>query len=229
MDTRSRIAVGTTCPGSDPAALRVITVAVLAGLVVSGIVVISRHPAGSLGGAAAAMEQQAAPSGLSRPPERSTASLRLLSQAARACHTMTYQGVEMLGGWSAAGPATSVVDVWHAPGGVTLAQAVAPAPHWSGEVPHIVAACPLPGRPGPGGQRHAGHEPAAGRPAQRQLPGGRRGLGTGGGPPGAGGHRAAATAGSPPGSGWTRPRRCRCAGRRSTGTATWSAMPPSWR
>jgi hypothetical protein len=102
VDTRSRIAVGTTCPGSDPAALRVITVAVLAGLVASGIVVISRHPTGSLGGAAAAMEQQAAPSGLSRLPERGTASLRLLSQAARACHTMTYQGQEMLGGWSAA-------------------------------------------------------------------------------------------------------------------------------
>jgi sigma-E factor negative regulatory protein RseB len=142
VDTRSRIAVGTTCPGSDPAALRVITVAVLAGLVASGIVVISRHPTGSLGGAAAAMEQQAAPSGLSRPPERSTASLRLLSQAARACHTMTYQGQEMLGGWSAVGPATSVVDVWHAAGGVTLAQSAAPAPPWPGEVPHTVAPAP---------------------------------------------------------------------------------------
>jgi sigma-E factor negative regulatory protein RseB len=47
---------------------------------------------------------------------------------------MTYQGVEVLG----AGPDTSVVDVWHAPGGVTLAQAAPAAPHWSGEAPHIV-------------------------------------------------------------------------------------------
>ena len=60
--------------------------------------------------------------------------LRLLSQAAQACQTMTYQGVEVLG----AGPDTSVVDVWHSPGGVTLAQAAPAAPHWSGEAPHIV-------------------------------------------------------------------------------------------
>ena len=68
MDTRSRPAVGTTCPGSDPAALRVITVAVLAGLVVSGMVVISRHDTASLSGASAAMEQSE-PDGLTRPPE----------------------------------------------------------------------------------------------------------------------------------------------------------------
>ncbi len=55
---------------------------------------------------------------------------------------MTYQGQEMLGGWSAAGSATSVVDVWHAAGGVTLAQAVAPAPPWPAEVPHNVAPAP---------------------------------------------------------------------------------------
>ena len=139
MDTRSRAAVGTTSPGSDPAALRVITVAVLAGLVVSGIVVISRHGAGSLRGAGAAMEQQSAPSGLGRSAESSASSLRLLSQAAHACRTMTYQGEEMLGDWGAAGPVTSVVDVWHAPGGITLAQAPAAAPQWPGEAPHIVA------------------------------------------------------------------------------------------
>ena len=140
MDTRSRPAAGTTCPGSDPAALRVITVAVLAGLVVSGIVVISRHGTGGLGGTgtATAMERPSAPSGLSRLPERNAPSLRLLSQAARACRTMTYQGEEVLGDRGEAGPATSVVDVWHAPGGVTMAQAVAAAPHWSGEAPHIV-------------------------------------------------------------------------------------------
>jgi sigma-E factor negative regulatory protein RseB len=138
VDTRSRPAAGTTCPGSDPAALRVITVAVLAGLVVSGIVVISRHGTGGLGGTATAMERPSAPSGLSRLPERNAPPLRLLSQAARACRTMTYQGEEVLGDRGEAGPATSVVDVWHAPGGVTMAQAVAAAPHWSGEAPYIV-------------------------------------------------------------------------------------------
>lgn len=137
MDTRSRPAVGTTCPGSDPAALRVITVAVLAGLVVSGIVVISRHATVGLSGTGTAMEQPA-PSGLG-PPARSAASVRLLSRAAQACSRMSYQGEEMLGDWGQAGLATSVVQVWHASGGVTMAHPVEAAPGWSGEVPHIVA------------------------------------------------------------------------------------------
>jgi sigma-E factor negative regulatory protein RseB len=138
VDTRSRPAVGTTCPGSDPAALRVITVAVLAGLVVSGIVVISRHDTASLSGASAAMEQSA-PSGLTRPPRHGASSVRLLRQAAKACQTISYQGEEMLSDWGQAGPATSVMEVWHASGGVTMAHPVQAAPGWSGEVPHIVA------------------------------------------------------------------------------------------
>src|SRR5690242_6158794 len=125
-------------PGSDPAALRIITVAVLAGLVVSGFVVISQHATASLSGAGAAMERSA-PSGLSSPPERSAASVRLLSQAAQACRTMSYRGEEMLGDWGQAGPATSVVEVWHASGGVTMAHAAQAAPGWSGEVGHIGA------------------------------------------------------------------------------------------
>ncbi len=138
MDTRSRPAVGTTCPGNDPAALRVITVAVLAGLVVSGMVVISRHATADLSGAGTAMEQSA-PSGLAGPPAHSAASVRLLSQAAQACRRISYQGEEMLGDWGQAGPATSVVEVWHTSGGVTMAHPVEAAPGWSGEVPHIVA------------------------------------------------------------------------------------------
>jgi sigma-E factor negative regulatory protein RseB len=138
VDTRSRPAVGTTCPGSEPAALRVITVAVLAGLVVSGIVVISRHDTTSLSGASAAMEQPA-PDGLTRPPQHGASSVRLLSRAAKACQTISYQGEEMLSNWGQAGPATSVMEVWHASGGVTMARPVQAAPGWSGEVPHIVA------------------------------------------------------------------------------------------
>jgi sigma-E factor negative regulatory protein RseB len=138
VDTRSRPAVGTTCPGSDPAALRVITVAVLAGLVVSGMVVISRHDTASLSGASAAMEQSA-PDGLTRPAQHGAASVRLLSRAARACNTVSYQGEEMLSNWGQAGPATSVMEVWHGSGGVTMAHPVQAAPGWAGEVPHIVA------------------------------------------------------------------------------------------
>src|SRR5215813_7782245 len=122
MDTRSRLAVGTSGPGTDPASLRLITVAVLAGLVISGIVVISRQSSSF-----------AAP--VAAPGQPTT---RLLSQAARACHTMTYAGVEVLGARSGTGPATSVVNVWHAPGGVTLAEALGAAPHRYGEGPHRV-------------------------------------------------------------------------------------------
>jgi sigma-E factor negative regulatory protein RseB len=136
VDTRSRPAVGASCPGSDPAALRVITVVVLAGLVVSGIVVISRHGPTGFGraGGPQAMAPPSAPAGLPRAPAATAPTLKLLSQAARACQTTTYQGVEVFG----AGQDTSVVNVWHVPGGITLARAVSAAPPWSGVAPHIV-------------------------------------------------------------------------------------------
>jgi sigma-E factor negative regulatory protein RseB len=127
-----------TGPGTDPAALRVITVAVLAGLVVSGIVVISRHSTGGLGRAAPQAMVREAPSGLARSLRRPAPSVQLLDQAARACRTTAYAGVEVLGQWGGPGQATSVVNVWHAPGGVALAQPVAAAPRWPGDVPHIV-------------------------------------------------------------------------------------------
>ena len=123
MDTRSRPAVGTSGPGTDPASLRLITVAVLAGLVVSGIVVISRHSGPSPASVEASGQQPTA---------------RLLGQAARACHTMTYAGVEVLSAQSGPGPAASVVDVWHAPGGVTLAETPGAAPLAYQEARHIV-------------------------------------------------------------------------------------------
>jgi sigma-E factor negative regulatory protein RseB len=52
---------------------------------------------------------------------------------------MSYRGEEMLGAWGQAGPVTSVVDVWHASGGVTMAHAVGGAAGRSGEVAHIAA------------------------------------------------------------------------------------------
>jgi sigma-E factor negative regulatory protein RseB len=122
MDIRSRPAVGTSGPGTDPASLRLITVAVLAGLVVSGIVVVSRHS----GPAPALVKASGQPT------------MRLLGQAARACHTATYAGVEVLGARGEPGSAVSVVNVWHAPGGVTLAEKAGAAPHLPGEARHIV-------------------------------------------------------------------------------------------
>jgi sigma-E factor negative regulatory protein RseB len=122
MDTRSRPAVGTSGPGTDPASLRLITVVLLAGLVVSSLVVISRQSGPS-----------PAPVEVSGKP-----STRLLSQAARACHTMTYAGVEVLGARGGPSPVTSVMNVWHAPGAVTLAEALEAAPRGYGEPPHMV-------------------------------------------------------------------------------------------
>lgn len=139
MDTRSR--PGPLCPGTDPAALRLITAAVLAGLVASGIVVISHH--GASAGAAdpgrpGAQAMMAAGS-LPRAAHATAASapLTLLGRAAHACGTVAYEGVEVLDDWGATGVVTSVVNVWHAPGEMTLTQAVRPAPHWAGEAPHI--------------------------------------------------------------------------------------------
>jgi len=124
MDTRSRPAVGTSGPGTDPASLRLITMVVLAGLVVSGLVVISRQSVPS-----------PSPAPVEAPGQPST---RLLSQAARACHTMTYAGVEVLGARGGPSPATTVMNVWHSPGGVTFAEAPEAAPHGYGEAPHMV-------------------------------------------------------------------------------------------
>jgi sigma-E factor negative regulatory protein RseB len=153
--------LGAPGPGTDPSALRLITVAVLAGLVISGAVVISRH--GQAPGGTGATGQQGAQALTRRsllaplslmpasraglvhrsarplagsPADRSA--LRLLSQAAVASRQEAYTGLEVVDGWAQAGSVTSVVRVWHPPGGMTLTQAVAPVPGWSGEVPHIL-------------------------------------------------------------------------------------------
>jgi sigma-E factor negative regulatory protein RseB len=68
--------------------------------------------------------------------------VRLLSRAALASRTVSYRGEEMLSDWGRAGPVTSVVDVWHASGGVAMAHAVTGAPGRPGAVPHIAAPPP---------------------------------------------------------------------------------------
>src|SRR6516165_5370111 len=64
--------------------------------------------------------------------------LQLLGQAAVASQREAYAGLEVVAGWTQAGPTTTFVHVWHIPGAMTLTQAVAPAPAWSGKVPHVV-------------------------------------------------------------------------------------------
>jgi sigma-E factor negative regulatory protein RseB len=101
-------------PGTDPAALRVITAAVLAGLVASGVALASGL--GLLTGGAGAQRPVAGPA--------QAAGLKLLRAAAQACRSLPYQGVEVAwwGRGSQAGGDTSVVQVWHQPGGQALTQ-----------------------------------------------------------------------------------------------------------
>jgi sigma-E factor negative regulatory protein RseB len=131
VDSGSRQALGAPSPGTDPAALRLITAAVLAGLVIGSTAVIwtaRSTPQVRLSSHAASQD---------RPPGAKVA-LQLLSRAAVASRTVAYAGVEMVDGLAGTVPATAVVHVWHAPGAVTLTQAVAPVPGWSGEAPHIM-------------------------------------------------------------------------------------------
>jgi sigma-E factor negative regulatory protein RseB len=113
MEFRSWPASGMS-PGTDPAALRLITTAVVVGLVMSGVALVSGW---SLVASGPAAQQPAA----SPPSPAEMAGLKLLSQAAQACRSIPYQGVEMA--WWGPGGDTSVVDVWHQPGGQALTQA----------------------------------------------------------------------------------------------------------
>ena len=146
----------------------------LAGLVISGIVVVSHHGQQASGAARlsrtdaqALAGPQAAPGApltamapltvmaplaaipasrfglrptLAPAAHRPTAesALRLLGQAAVASRTVAYEGMVVLDGWAQGAQTMSFVHVWHTPGAVTLTQAVAPVPGWSGEVPHLL-------------------------------------------------------------------------------------------
>jgi sigma-E factor negative regulatory protein RseB len=113
MEFRSRPAGGMS-PGTDAASLRVITTAVLVGLVASGVALASGL--GLLTGGGGAQRPVGGPG--------QAAALKLLRAAAQACRSLPYQGVEVAwwGPGSQAGGDTSVVQVWHQPGGQALAQ-----------------------------------------------------------------------------------------------------------
>ena len=119
MEFRSSPA-GSLSPGTDPAALRVITTAVLVGLVASGVALASGL--GLLTGGAAAPRPLAGRALANGPAQ--AAGLKLLRVAAQACRSLPYQGVEVAwwGPGSQAGGDTSVVQVWHQPGGQALTQ-----------------------------------------------------------------------------------------------------------
>jgi sigma-E factor negative regulatory protein RseB len=111
---------GGASPGTDPAALRLITTAVVVGLVITGL---AAAPWRGLV-PAAAVRPLAAPSGRAQ-----TAGLRLLTRAAQAWRSVPYQGVEVAW-WGPGGGDTSMVDVWHQPGRQALTQAPQPSVEW---------------------------------------------------------------------------------------------------
>lgn len=119
MAFRSRPASG-AAPGTDPAALRLITTAVVVSLVVS---VVATAPWRGLA--------PAGPARLVAAPSRraQAAGLKLLSQAAQAWQTVAYQGVEVAW-WGPGGGDTAMVDVWHQPGGQALTQVPQASVEW---------------------------------------------------------------------------------------------------
>ncbi len=121
MQLRSRPAAGTLSPGSDPAALRLITTAVVISLVMTGLALTSWR------GLVGSGESPGPGAGHAGPPQ--AAGLRLLGEAAAACRSVSYQGVETVW-WGVGGGDTSVVDVWHQPGGQAVIQAPAGPVEW---------------------------------------------------------------------------------------------------
>jgi sigma-E factor negative regulatory protein RseB len=48
--------------------------------------------------------------------------LRLMSEAATACHQVPFHGIQLADWWGPAGSSASVIQVWHRPGGAVLAR-----------------------------------------------------------------------------------------------------------
>jgi sigma-E factor negative regulatory protein RseB len=129
-------------PGTDPTALRLITTAVVVGLVMSSVALALGR--GLAAGGAAAQRPLA---GQARPAngKAQAAGVKLLGQAAEACRSIPYHGVEMA--WWGPGGDASVIEIWHQTGGQALTQdpgvpALAHAPVASAGSPG------WPGRPG---------------------------------------------------------------------------------
>ena len=137
-------------PEHDPLHLRIATAVVVLGLIATGVTVIWRDMAGHSGelvpqtASPQTINPQAASLGGPRQPSaspaatagpRAGAGLRLLSEAARACQHVSYQGVQRTAWEGRGGSWISLVNVWHQRDHQTLFQtATMPA-----------AALPLPG------------------------------------------------------------------------------------
>jgi sigma-E factor negative regulatory protein RseB len=125
--TEPRSGAGGPRPGTDPAALRFISAAVLAGLLMTGAALVARG--GPPPSAAVRPSRPAAapvPAAIGSLRLGQAAALRLLTQAARACQSVSYTGVEVA--WRGPGDgSSSATDVWHHQGGEVLTRSAVPA------------------------------------------------------------------------------------------------------
>jgi sigma-E factor negative regulatory protein RseB len=115
---------------------RVASLAAVLGVLGTGIgaLVLADGAAGSATPSASSagqglIDQASGPGGQPASAPRTAASsagLRLLRQAVAACQDTPYRGVQEVLWWGQGDPTTSVIDVWHQPGGVTLVRAADP-------------------------------------------------------------------------------------------------------
>jgi sigma-E factor negative regulatory protein RseB len=66
------------------------------------------------------------------PPQNAAAGAHLLREAAAACQSTSYRGEQVVLWWGQGETSSSVVEVWHQPGGVTLMRASGAAPGTAG-------------------------------------------------------------------------------------------------
>src|ERR1022692_1737298 len=123
----------------DPLHLRIASAAVVLGLVATSCLMVSRDATARGGPAAGAIAGRPAVRngplavpmaahgaaqrlGQARIGQATGGGLRLLSEAAVACQSLAYQGVQVIASLSPAGRRVSVVDVWHKRGRAALIQ-----------------------------------------------------------------------------------------------------------
>jgi sigma-E factor negative regulatory protein RseB len=125
-------------PEHDPLHLRIATAVVVLGLIATGVTVVWRDVAGHSGelvpqtasprtitpqaASHGGLRQPSAPSAAEAGP-RAGAGLTLLSEAARACQHVSYQGVQQTAWQGPGGSWISLVNVWHQRDHQTLIQA----------------------------------------------------------------------------------------------------------
>jgi sigma-E factor negative regulatory protein RseB len=155
-------------PEHDALPLRIVTAVVVVGLIAGGIAVVWADMATRGGllvrGTAIEGRTPSRPGRAALPSARAGgAGLRLLDQAAAACRSVAYEGVQLTVGHGPDGTWSSVVNVWHQPDRQTLVQSAAVA----------VAGPTARGHPA---RAAAGPDPVSDDPAEQRDPEGVMGM-----------------------------------------------------